>query len=215
MGCPGLVPGLEPKGTLLKQDGGFLVNVGVRSILGGIAALIMGFAFGLGLQSEGYDVGSTDAEPRTEPSRMSVFGTIHPRRFDAAWDSLGLQISERPRLRTASLGPDFVFAPAAEDAGRRSAPASMRRGSSFDERFLLGEGFGFDQRSAFEDRFVFEQNSVFEERFAFDQRLESFEARFALAAATTSEAEERKNSVTSNVASVVRSPSPANPAAGR
>jgi len=205
---------LEPKGTLLKQDGGFLVNVGVRSILGGIAALMMGFAFGLGLQSEGHDVGWTDAEPRTEPSRMSVFGTIHPKRFDAAWDSLGLQVSERPRLRMASLGPDLAFGSAAEDTGRRSEPASMR-GPSFDERFLLGEGFGFDQRSAFEDRFVFEQNSVFEERFAFDQRLESFEARFALAAATTSEAEERKNSVTSNVASVVRSPSPANPAAGR
>ena len=45
----------------VRVDGGFLVNIGVRSILGGIAALIMGFAFGLGLQSEGYDVGSTDA----------------------------------------------------------------------------------------------------------------------------------------------------------
>jgi hypothetical protein len=195
-----------------------LIIVGVRPILGGIAALIMGFAFGLGLQSEGrQDVGSTDAEPRTEPSRMSVFGTIHPRRFDAAWDSLGLQISERPRLRTASLGPALAFAPADEDTGRRSEPAPMRRGTSFDERFLLGEGFGFDQRSAFEDRFVFEQSSVFEERFAFDQRPESFEARFALAAAATSEAEERKNSVTSSVASIVRLPAPGSrdPAAGR
>src|SRR5262249_53276737 len=97
-------------------------------------------------------------------------------------------------------------------AGRE--PARTPR-LSFDERFLQGEGFEIDRRSVFEERFAFDQSAVFEERFAFDQRPEPFEARFALAATTTTEPEEATTSGAGTVASVVRMPSPQNPAAGR
>src|SRR5262249_17128334 len=151
---------------LQQGDGGFLFNVGVRLILGGIAALSAGFAVGLALTSGGQEDDSATAELRTEPSRLSVFGSIHPKRFDVAWDALGLQVSDGSRLRIASLGPDLAF------AGRE--PARTPR-LSFDERFLQGEGFEIDRRSVFEERFAFDQSAVFEERFAFDQRPEPFE----------------------------------------
>src|SRR5882757_5296881 len=100
----------------------------MRLILAGIAALVMGFAFGLAFQSGGHEAGSAKAEPPSEPSRMSVFGTIHPKRFDAAWDSLALQVPEGPRLQgprldLASLGTDI----AVEQTDRRSEPSRRPR----------------------------------------------------------------------------------------
>jgi hypothetical protein len=182
----------------------------MRVILTGIAALAAGFAGGLALPSgERQEAASANAESRAEPSHLSVFGSIHPKRFDVAWDALGSQMSDGSRLRLASLGTDVAVRPALEEGERRSdPPLSMRSRLSFDERFLLGEGFAIEDRS------------VFEERFVFDQRLNSFEQRFALAsvslagaAAMTSETEE----FTSSVPSVVRLPSPGarDPAVGR
>ena len=179
----------------------------MRLVPAGFAALVAGFAFGLAVTSqERHEASSATAESRADPQRMSVFGTIHPKRFDVAWASLGLALSDGPRMRVASAGTDGGLGYAAEEADGGSAP---RRRLSFDERFLQGEGFDFDQRSAFEERFVFDRSSVFEERFAFDPRQESFEQRFVLASASSSdalapEAEER----TSSVPSVVRLPAP-------
>ena len=192
----------------------------MRLVPAGFAALVAGFAFGLAVTSqERHEAGSATAESRADPQRMSVFGTIHPKRFDVAWASLGLALSDGARVRVASAGTDGGLGYAAEEADGGSAP---RRRLSFDERFLQGEGFDFDHRSAFEERFVFDRSSVFEERFAFDQRQDqrqqSFEQRFVLASASSSdasapEAEER----TSSVPSVVRlpAPSPRNSIAGR
>ena len=124
------------KGTALGRDGGFLINVGMRLILCGIAALIAGFAFGLALPSEGrHEIGSADAELRAESPRLSVFGTIHPKRFDLP-APLGSQISDGSRVRVASLGTDVAFTSAVEETDRRSdPPGSMRQRMSFDERF--------------------------------------------------------------------------------
>jgi Protein of unknown function (DUF2778) len=138
------------EGTALGRDGGFLVHVGIRLIAAGIAALIAGFAFGLALQSEGqHEIGSADAELLAESPRLSVFGTIHPKRFDLP-ASLGSQISDGSRVRVASLGTDVAFASAVEDTDRRSdPPVSVRQLMSFDERFLFDQpSDSFDQRFA-------------------------------------------------------------------
>ena len=161
------------RGNRAREDGGFSINVGMRSDPAGVAALVVAFAVGLSLQWGGrHDVGSTDAEPRAEPSRMSGFGTIHPERFDVAWASLGSQISDGSRLRVASLATDVGVTPVLEETERRSdPPMSMRGRVSFDERFLL------------------------DERFVFDQRLDSFDQRFAAAAVSPSPSGPRQPAV--------------------
>ena len=130
-----------------------MINVGMRLIPAGIAALIAGFAFGLALPSEGrHEIGSADAELRAESPRLSVFGTIHPKRFDLP-APLGSQISDGSRVRVASLGTDVAFASAVEETDRRSdPPVSMRQRMSFDERFPSTSVFlrrAFSVRPAF------------------------------------------------------------------
>jgi hypothetical protein len=173
----------------------------MRLIPAGIAALAMGFALGLALPSGGrHEGGSADVELRAESPRLSVFGTIHPKRIDLP-APLG---SDGSRVRVASLGTDVAFASALEGMDRRSdPPVSMRQRMSFDERFYLDGRFSFD------------------ERFLFDQPSESFDQRFAAAAdetagapAMTAETEE------GIVSSIARLPSPdpgqrAHPAVGR
>jgi Tlde1 domain len=179
----------------------------MRLILPGIAALIVGFAFGLALPSEGrHESGSADAELRAESSRPSVFETIHPKRLDLP-ASLGSQIADGSRLRVASLGTSVAFTSAVAEAdGRSEAPVSMRQRMSFDERFYL------DQRSSFDERFSFDQPSD-----SFDQRFAATAGETAGAPAMTAETEG-----TGSVPSIVRLPSPdpgqlatAHPAAGR
>jgi hypothetical protein len=179
-----------------------LIHVGMRLILTGIAALIAGFALGLSLQSEGrHEIGSADAELQAESPRQSVFGTIHPKRFDLP-ALLGSQISDGSQVRLAGLGTDVAFAAAVEKTDRRSdPPVSTRQPMSFDG------GFSFD------------------ERFLLDQPSDSFDHRFAAAAvspagapAMTAETEEGTGSVL-RIASLP-SPDPgqramANPAVGR
>jgi Tlde1 domain len=176
----------------------------MRLILTGIA----GFAFGLALPSEErHAIGPADAELWADSLRLSVFGMIHPKRFDLP-APLGLQISDRSRVRVASLGTDVTFAPAVEETDRRSdPPGSMRQGMSFDERFSFDGQFSFD------------------ERFLFDQPSDSFVQRFAAAGvspagapAMTAETEES----TGSVLRIARLPSPdpeqralADPAVGR
>ncbi len=175
----------------------------MRLILTGIAALIAGFAFGLALQSEGrHEIGSADAELRAESPRLSVFGTIHPKRFDLP-APLGSQISNGSQVRVAGLGTDVAFASAVEETDRRSdPPVSMRQRMSFDDVFP----------STFE-RFLFEQPSD-----SFDQRFATAAVSPAGAPAMTAETEE----ATGSVLRIARLPSPdpgqramAHPAVGR
>ena len=96
------------QGDCAGADGGFLVNIGMRLIPAGIAALVAGFAFGLALPS------------------------------GDAPGFLGSQMSEGSRVRVASLGTDVAFVSAVEETVRRSAPpVPLRRRLSFDERFEL------------------------------------------------------------------------------
>ena len=180
----------------------------MRLILTGIAALIAGCAFGLALQSEGrHEIGSADAELRVEPPRLSVFGTIHPKRFDLP-APLGSQISDGSQVRVAGLATDVAFASAVEETDRRSdPPVSMRQRMSFDERF------SFDGRFSFNERFLFEQPSD-----SFDQRFATAAVSPAGAPAMTAETEEG----TGSVLRIARLPSPdpgqramAHPAVGR
>jgi Tlde1 domain len=193
------------EGTALGRDGGILVNVGMRLIPAGIAALIAGVVFGLALPSEGrHEIGSADAELRAESPRPSVFGTIHPKRLDLP-TPLGSQILDGARV--ASLGTDVAFASAVEETDRRSdPPGSMRQRMSFDERF------SFDGRLSFDERFSFDQPSD-----SFDQRFAATADETAGAPAMTAETEG-----TGSVPNIARSPSPdpgqhemAQPAVGR
>jgi hypothetical protein len=175
----------------------------MRLILTGTAALIAGFAFGLAR----HDIGSADAEPRADSLHLSVFGTIHPKRFELP-APLGWQISDGSRLRVASLGTDVALASAVEETDRRSDPAvSMRQHMSFAERF------SFDGRFSFDERFLFDQPSD-----SFDQRFVAAAVSPAGAPAMTAETEEG----TGSVLRIARLPSPgprqramADPAAGR
>jgi Protein of unknown function (DUF2778) len=179
----------------------------MRLIPAGIAVLIAGFAFGLALPSEGRHEGSADAELRAESPRPSVFGTIHPKRFDLP-APLGSQISDGSRVRVASLGTDVAFASAVEETDRRSdPPVSMRQRMSFDERFY------FDGRSSFDERFLFDQPSD-----SFDQRFAAVAGETAGAPAMTADTEEG----TGTVLGIAGLPSPdpeqhamAHPAVGR
>jgi hypothetical protein len=164
----------------------------MRLILTGIGALSAGFAFGLALQSEGRDeIGSADAEAKSP--RLSVFGTIHPKRFDLP-AHLGPQISDGSRVRVATLGTDVAFVSAVEETDRGSdPPGSTQQPMSFDKRFFFDGRFAFD------------------ERFLFDQPMDSFDQRFAAAAvslagapAMTAETEESMGSVLR----IARLPSP-------
>jgi Tlde1 domain len=162
----------------------------MRLILTGIA----GFAFGLALPSEGrHAIGPADAELWADSLRLSVFGMIHPKRFDLP-APLGLQISDRSRVRVASLGTDVTFAPAVEETDRRSdPPVSMRQRMSFDERF------SFDGRFSFDERFRFDQPSD-----SFDQRFVAAAVSPAGAPAMTAETEEG----TGSILRIARLPSP-------
>ena len=97
-----------------------MVNVGMRLIPAGIAALVAGFAFGLALQS-----GDVPA-------------------------SLGSQMSEGSRVRVARLGRDVAFVSAVEETERRSEPpVPLWRRLSFDQRFAFDQpSDSFDQRFA-------------------------------------------------------------------
>ena len=170
-----------------------MVNVGMRLILLGIAALIAGFSFGLVLPSEGrHEIGFADAELRAESPRLSVFGTIHPKRFELP-APLGSQIADDSHVRVASLGTDVALAAAVEETHRRSdPPGSMRQRMSFDERF------SFDGRLSFDERFSFDQPSD-----SFDQRFAAAADETAGAPATTAETEG-----TGSVPNIARLPSP-------
>ena len=174
----------------------------MRLILTGIGALSAGFAFGLALQSEGrHEIGSAGAELRAKFPRLSIFGTIHPKRFDLP-APLGSQISDGSRVRVASLGTDVAFVSAVEETDRGSdPPVSTRQRLSFDGRFSFDERFLFDQLSD-----------------SFDQRFAAEAVSLAGASAMAAETEES----TGNVLRIARLPLPdprqramAHPAVGR
>jgi hypothetical protein len=116
----------------LGRDGG-VIRPGTRLVSAGIAALAVGFAFGL---------------QAMRPS-VSVSESIHPKNFDG-WVSPGSQSPDTRAWRLASLDTVTVFDPAAEDGARQpewTPPASVRlsategspqstlHAASFDERF--------------------------------------------------------------------------------
>src|SRR5262249_49330449 len=153
-----------------REGGGLLVSVGLRLIPAGIAALVAGFASGLALLPGGSSaVDSANAELPADASRLSVFGTIHPKRFDVTWDALGLQSSQGPNMRSgmqlasadtgmrlASVDTNVAVTSVVETDRPSDSLLSLRL-ASFDERFLSEDGLLFDQR------------------FALDQRQESFD----------------------------------------
>jgi Protein of unknown function (DUF2778) len=120
------------KGTALGEDGGFLVNVGMRLIPAGIIALIVGFAFGLALPS-----GDVPA-------------------------SLESQMSAGSRVRVASFGTDAFVSAVEETARRPEPPVPLWRRLSFDQRFtfdqprdFFDERFALDQPpGSFDQRFA-------------------------------------------------------------
>src|SRR5262245_51077371 len=118
---------LRPEATSVGVGGDVLVQLGVRAIPFGIAAVILGFV----LKSVGTQ--ARPADTALPGPRLSVFGTIHPDIF-----RLSAPLGSEPagdRVRLASLGPQVgLFAPAkaaptltdtSEPAGDRVRLASL------------------------------------------------------------------------------------------
>jgi Protein of unknown function (DUF2778) len=132
-----------------------LVQLGVRAIPLGIAAMVLGFA----LKSVGTQAGPADTLPGL---RVSVFGTIHPEIFRLS-APLGSGAAG-DRVRLASLEPQVGLF----DAPAKAAPmltdtsASAGPNAPFDERFaaLNDPSVSFDRIALAED-----DTSSFDERF--------------------------------------------------
>jgi hypothetical protein len=118
-----------------------LINIEVRSIFAGIAALAMGFALGL---SATYAVGPASAGLGAVLARISDFGTVQPEDSDLR-SPVGSQMPKSSGMRLASLEPGLDFESPIEET---EATSAMPR-ASLAERFL------FDQDSAsFDERFA-------------------------------------------------------------
>jgi Tlde1 domain len=120
-----------------------LVQLGLRAIPFGIAAMILGFV----LKSVGTQAGP--AEPGLLGPRVSVFGTIHPELFRLS-APLGSG-SPGDRIRLATLEPvvGFFDAPANAAPMLTDTSASACPNASLDERFAA-----LDDRPASFDRFA-------------------------------------------------------------
>jgi hypothetical protein len=133
-----------------------LVQLGVRAIPFGIAALVLTFI----IKSAGTQADSADVE--LPGSGVSVFGTIHPELFRLR-TPLGSGFAEN-RLQLASLDPQVGFqALASRIEMVTETPAPPCRNASLDERFMASNGraLSSDERTgpaddcatSFDDRF--------------------------------------------------------------
>jgi hypothetical protein len=125
---------LAPKATWVGVLGGILVQLGLRAIPFGIAAVILGFV----LKSVGTQ--ARPADTALPGPRLSVFGTIHPDIFRLS-APLGSE-SAGDRVRLASLGPQVgLFDAPLFDAPAKAAPiltdtsAAACQNEPFEERF--------------------------------------------------------------------------------
>jgi hypothetical protein len=139
-----------------------LVQLGLRAIAFGIAAMILGFV----LKSAG-----TQAQPADTAlagPRLSVFGTIHPEIFRLG-APLGSE-SAGDRVRLASLEPQVeLFDASAKVASILTDTACQN--APFEERFAALDDHHFDRFASADDC------APFDERFG----LASFDERFGLA----------------------------------
>jgi hypothetical protein len=150
-----------------------LVQLGLRAIPFGIAAMILGFV----LKSAGTQAQPADAA--LAGPRLSVFGTIHPELF---WlgAPLGLE-SAGDRVRLASLEPQVeLFDASAKVASILTDTACQN--APFEERFAALDDRHFDRFAALDDRH-FDRFAWADDCASFDERfgLASFDERFGLA----------------------------------
>jgi len=138
-----------------------LVQLGLRAIPFGIAAMILGFV----LKSAGTQ--ARPADTALPGPRLSVFGTIHPEIFRLS-APLGLE-SGGDRVRLASLEPQVGLF----DAAAKAAPiltdtsAAACQNAPFEERFAA-----LDDHSAPFDRFASADDCAsFDERFGLAMRV--------------------------------------------
>jgi Protein of unknown function (DUF2778) len=117
-----------------------LVQLGVRAIPLGIAAMLLGFV----LKSAGTQAGQ--AAPGLPGPRVSAFGTIHPELFRL---SAPLGSGSPDRIRLASLEPQVGFDAPANGWGILTDTSACRN-APFEERFSA-----LDERPAsFDNRFT-------------------------------------------------------------
>jgi hypothetical protein len=106
-----------------------LVQIGVRAISAGIAAL----GFGVALEAAGTYLAG-DAGQRAVPAHTSVSEATPPDSFDR----------RASLVQVASVGTGFGFASV---VGETNRAASARAGASFDERFPVGQNLAsFNER---------------------------------------------------------------------
>jgi hypothetical protein len=125
--------------------GNALVQLGVRAIPLGIAAMLLGFV----LKSVGTQAGP--AAPGLPGPRVSVFGTIHPELFRLS-ARLGSG-SASDRVRLASLEPQVGLFDAPANGWGMLTDTSACRNAPFEERFsaLDERPASFDKRFASAD----------------------------------------------------------------
>jgi hypothetical protein len=124
--------------------GDALVQLGVRAIPLGIAAMLLGFV----LKSAGTQAGP--AAPGLPGPRVSAFGTIHPELFRFS-TPLGSGFPH-DRIRLASLEPQVGFDVPANGWGMLTDTSACRN-ALFDERFAALDDCpaSFDNRFASDD----------------------------------------------------------------
>jgi Tlde1 domain len=125
--------------------GNALVQLGVRAIPLGIAAMLLGFV----LKSVGTQAGP--AAPGLPGPRVSVFGTIHPELFRLSAPLGSGSASDRVRL--ASLEPQVGLFDAPANGWGMLTDTSACRNAPFEERFsaLHERPASFDKRFASAD----------------------------------------------------------------
>jgi hypothetical protein len=138
-----------------------LVQLGVRAIPLGIAAMVLGFT----LKSAGTQAGPAETLPGL---RVSVFGTIHPEIFRLS-APLGSGAAG-DRVRLASLEPEVGLFDAPGKAARmlKDTSAFADPSAPFDERFaaLNDPSVSFDRIASAED-----DTASFDERFGLAMRV--------------------------------------------
>src|SRR5262249_52311001 len=144
-----------------KESGGVLVQLGLRAIPFGIAAMILGFV----LKSAGTQ--ARPADTALPGPRLSVFGTIHPEIFRLS-APLGSEAAG-DGVRLASLEPQVGLF----DAPAKAAPiltdtsAAACQNPPFEERFAA-----LDDHPAPFDRFASADDCAsFDERFGLAMRV--------------------------------------------
>src|SRR5215831_20151224 len=134
--------GATPAATWVSV-GGILVQLGVRAVPFGIAAIVLGFI----LKSAGTQAGPADPLPGL---RVSVFGTTHPEIFRLSAPLGSESAGDRVRLASLESQVGLFDAPAKAASILTDTSAAACQNEPFEERFAALQ----DHPAPFDNRFA-------------------------------------------------------------